>query len=339
MDNLVEKLENITLELVTDHGMDHADIKRIVFKVCSNVSEALPKLRVLYNDTYGGYGYSKDYKEFRAKHLEAVGKNESTYRGLYEERIKDVDCVEAFGKHCKDKYPLIAQMIATYKHHDMATLDFRIKDIVYRRKCMDTIHNALQTTTATPEDQFGDETNVGYVFYGTFDFEKAHKYSKESLILWLVEEKNKITKSLEESTSYVFNKVGDKTEWLIENYTVVFDEEDTDDVLWYKKKKWDEKMTPNNGMVKLSFVDAIKEYGESHFAIWKCQGHFRQDVMRFLLKHPDVIPLVDSELCKDIDIGLVFASGEYCKLQVGEAPQLLDWWIGEYDGKEGISIS
>jgi hypothetical protein len=88
-----------------------------------------------------------------------------------------------------------------------------------------------------------------------------------------------------------------------------------------------------------SFPDAIEKFGLNCWKIWKSQKHFIDGAMRFLQEQPDLLTLPLNEgINFDVNIGLLFASNEYCKLKFAEVPQLVQWTRHEYDGLEEISF-
>ena len=48
--------------------------------------------------------------------------------------------------------------------------------------------------------------------------------------------------------------------------------------------------------------------------------------------------LLNEDADSDLEVGLVCASGQHCRLKVAEVPTLLEWEIDEYDGKETVRL-
>lgn len=123
---------------------------------------------------------------------------------------------------------------------------------------------------------------------------------------------------------------------VLKNKTIVYPEEASDkETPWYMRKKWEENPKTHH---RYTFLDAVQDYTENHFAIWKCQHHYTESAMRFLMMYHDSFNLESLDDCSDMEMGLLCASGGYCQLTIGDAPQVLAWYIGEYDGKESIVV-
>ncbi len=337
MASLIEQFRSIAKTLVKYHALKHSQLKQELFDTIKQLSNELPTIQILYNDTYGGYGYSKDYERFK-KNVKLPPSN-INYNGIFASRVQEVKYIKEYGKYCKGKYPLVAQMIATYKSRDLGNIFWQVISVKNHETDLNNLQATLKTIIDTPDTSFGSESDVHYVYFHNFEIQKVEKYNKESLVLWCLQKKTEIAKELEDKICNIHTLLGKCADFIIKNYEVMFEEEKSqEEIPWYDKKKWHEKLSPKNGLRRKSFTEAIEDYGESHFAIWKCQLHYKEVVMRFLLKHPDVIPLESSNDCDDLDVGLLCASSAYCKLKIDDVPQLLDWSIGEYDGLEQVII-
>ena len=102
----------------------------------------------------------------------------------------------------------------------------------------------------------------------------------------------------------------------------------------------------------------LKKYGYGSNNTWRKQNKFDHVAMSFLAEKQkqNIQPstkttiydfLVNNtyididQITQDTvleDFGLLCASSKYCELDIAEIPGLLDWSIGEYDGKENICI-
>lgn len=314
-ESLIRDLNNIVTKLMCNHGVKHKSIKDEIFKTIKDKSSELPKLQVLYNNTYGGYGYSKDFEDFKANNLDDTELEEYD---VCEYRVAVVKLVERYGAYCKERYPLIVKKINIYNQYCLGDVfknaelcKFYISEIKRFDKYIDEINTC---------DCFGDlEYTSKYISYDFFKKKIYINYTKESLFPILHNEKIKFENNLTNSTLLNEEKVGNEMLELINNeldgkHKDLFSKEDKD-----------------------TFADAIVKYGESSIEIWKHQPYYNVAAMEFLVKYPDVLPN-NFEKCSDIEMGLLFANGKYCKLVVGEAPRLLNWCISEYDGLERIAV-
>jgi hypothetical protein len=97
---------------------------------------------------------------------------------------------------------------------------------------------------------------------------------------------------------------------------------------------------PSTSHRHMTFSQLLKVYGESSLILWKCQTHYQEKAMQYLLHNPDSI-MLDKETAEDgwaLSMGLLFASGVNCKLAVCLVPQFLEWRISVYDGLENVEI-
>lgn len=109
---------------------------------------------------------------------------------------------------------------------------------------------------------------------------------------------------------------------------------------FFKRKNWRHKH--DNQSDPMEFEEAIKHYGETHWAIWKCQMHYDEQAMRFLILFPSSlsIPSLDDDTKTEVyeKAGLLFASGKFSKLQIAEVPALVDWSLTSYQGLETVNL-
>jgi translation elongation factor EF-G len=334
MDVLISQLVLTAQQLVEIYGVDHKKIKKEIYDGLRVLSEKLPKKQVLYNCVHGGYDYAKQFSDFIEEDIEYYGYSKAT-------RVAHVEKVKAFGNACKEKYPLVIKLIAIHNKYHLKQVFYYAWKLKDAHKALSRFASIYDTVLNTTEDFFGTVENVEYISYiPDFKVENVSKYSKQALIQYIAKITNEKKDEIQNSYSKMKQLVTDDIcNLVLENYDTVFDEERLDtNCKWYEKKNWTERMVENQGSVKLTFIDAIDYYGESHFAIWKCQEHYNDKVMRFLLKHHEKFAVECSRSCTNLEVGLLFASGAYCKLSIGEAPQILSWKIKEYDGLESIVV-
>lgn len=333
---LLEQLRSVVVKLIQDHRVSHTTIKGEIHSCIKELSDRLPKIKVLYSDVHGGYGYSDHFSNFlEGNNLENSFVELDEYllsrESWFLKRIHDVKYVEAFGKVCKEKYPFIAKLITIYNKYSLKDvfnnayiMDFIKRDI----KKYDDLYDLINQTD---DREFGSDVNVNYVSMWLKDVKRLNRYSKSRLLEWIKNENMQNDKEVQEHNRKIVALIGDARCKLVMNeYGSLISEE---------KTPWYEKIKPGQGLVRLSFLDAVEEYGDGHFAIWKCQTHYKESAMRFLLKHHSQFEVSDdddSEFCNDMHMGLLCASGENARLCISEVPRLLDWHIGEYDGLESI---
>lgn len=317
---LISKLNNIVSELISNHGVTHENIKKEIFKTVKEQSDKLPKLQVLYNKAYGGFGYSEDFMDYKEDNIEPI--DEESNIDLYGHRVDAVKRVEKYGAYCKEKYPLIVQMISIYKQYCLGDVFSNAESYKYYRSNIEKFNKYIDQINSY--ENFGElEYKYTYISYDLFKTDEFHKYTKDSLLLLVNKEKSKTEKQL---TSYIlFNegKVGKDICELI--YSEIEKKNKYKEDMWLREEK------------KYTFIDAVIKYGQDNIEIWNHQPYYNTTAMKFLVKYSDML-VNNSVECTDMDIGLLCANGKYCKLTVGEAPQLLSWKIGEYDGLESIVV-
>lgn len=89
-----------------------------------------------------------------------------------------------------------------------------------------------------------------------------------------------------------------------------------------------------------TFQQTVSKIGEDHEQIWLAQHFLHQDIMVCLHRW---LRRGGTQQQENLDIayktfGLMCASGDSCQLAVQEVPQIVEWHIIEYDGKESVII-
>lgn len=113
---------------------------------------------------------------------------------------------------------------------------------------------------------------------------------------------------------------GDLPEGLLESYCSIIKQ-------GRKRRDW---------QIDQTFQQTLSEIGEDDEQIWFAQHVLSQDVMVCLHRW---LRRGGTQQQQNLDIaykmfGLMCASGDYCQLAVQEVPQIVEWHISEYDGKE-----
>lgn len=339
----LQQLRILTIDLCQNHNVSHETIKHEVYKALAELSSKLPKIPVLYNGIHGGFGYDRKFIEYC---YPEINEKDCKYMTLgsncKEERIFNVDKVREYGHYCISKYPFIVKLIALYNKYKLKEVFDNLSSIEYKNKCNEDIKSIVSQIKDTDASLFGNEqaTQSSYICKdkNKFDINKVTKYSKASLL-------NYYSKSIDNNVSKIveletYNKTCipdlDTYTFLTQKYKVTFDDDKVSNS--WLHTAWNVKLIPGKGNTRLTFMDAIEEYGETHHGIWECQSHYSVQPMRFLNKHHNVFKAV-SELESTEELGLVFASSRHCRLCIGYAPQVLSWYIGEYDGLEAIVVA
>lgn len=102
----MDTIKKIAVDLVLNHNIKHSEINLEISKAILEESNKLPKIRVLYCETYGGYGYSKEFLKYK-------GTDDD------EDRVNDLPLIVSFGIKMINQYPEIASMIRKYVFYDL----------------------------------------------------------------------------------------------------------------------------------------------------------------------------------------------------------------------------
>jgi hypothetical protein len=305
-DELLQRLKDTVIDLVQVHNVKHKTIKKEIYNYLKELSDKLPKIQVLYNGVYGGYGYSKQFSEYIDQDQDHNSKSS---------RISHISKIKEFGAICKSSYSFVTKLIAIYNKYDLGKVFTKIAKLENNNKEITKYNEMLKLIQETDDNLFGSDD----ITYMSCYYSQFLKHDKQKLITYIQNELQKL-----QSQDLQI------PEFILENYNVVFDKE-------IQYHKYNMKITKEEGVISITFIDAINEYAEVSFGIWTCQNYYDKKAMRFLIKYYDRFE-TDINYCTDLEMGLLCANSQYCKLCIGEAPQLLDWYIGEYDGLESIVV-
>lgn len=318
--------KDLVKDLVKEQGVKHRDLIKVIRETLLEESKNLPKIPVLYCSSYGGFGYSLQFKAFvnnddseeededeleiantvSIRKVEAPsGINIVHIAPWIRTRITHVQMMAPFGKHCLEQYPIVAKMMRAYHAYGLKDVFNKIAKIYVCQSRCETIGKDMEKSK---DDAFLDVCNKGMV---------------------------KELEMMESNRSGLEGFSDEQIGTMLEIYTYVFPEERDN-----KKKNW--YNSPDEKRQKLNFAKGIEVYGQDHFAIWKLQGEYNIEAMRFMLVNKDAFPEVqlnaEQEEAMLLKAGLMFASSPYCQLAIDYVPQLVDWDINEYDGLESVRI-
>jgi hypothetical protein len=332
---LKKELIKLAINLVVEKGVPHKELTSEIHNAITEAVKELPKIPVLYNRSYGGYEYSKDF-------LSYLNEDNSVFYVEKAKRIKHADLMKYYGAKCIIQFPNIARMIATYnslKLFDLFTIAANVKTSKER---IDSVAATREKVLKVDKTLFGKKNDVNYINVHWFNFQDVIQYSQIAILEYLDGQMQIYGRTYEEANNLLIQEIvsNNLPESMYQDicnsmYFMFTEERDIHETPFVSnRKQWIEKMT-RLGLKKRSFTDAINDYGENHFAIWMCQSHYKEDAMRFLLQFPQYI-VTDTSLCNSLDIGLLCASTHYCTLAIEYVPPIVHWYIGEYDGKENV---
>ena len=327
MDALVSQLITTVIELVQNYHVTHEDINTKIIEALTTMSEKLPKVKVLLNGVHGRYGYSAQFKQF----IKNDGHIPHSHCGKHS-RITHVLKVIEFGIICKQRFPFAAKLIAIYNEYNLCDVMRFLHNVHLARKDLDKLKAAYETVLVADNALFGTLCDAPHFPWVDCSLDKLTRYNKQFLLQWLQNKIQVLENTVQEYCDKIQALIGlDRCNWLMNNNNFRIEE-----VQFYESRY---HMDRWNSHVWFTFLDALEHYGEKDFAVWKCQRHYSEFVMRFLFKHHDMFDVMTLNHCTDIEMGLVCASGPFCKLCVFNAPQIVSWYIGDYDGLETIIVN
>jgi len=113
---------NIQMEDVLKHmlncKMTRKDIHKTIDDILDRICGSTPKIKILYNTSYGNYELNQDFISFAYKNQTNKSTQEHTIQ-KYPERIFPAQYIEEFGKHMSQKYPVIACVLNNFLYYDM----------------------------------------------------------------------------------------------------------------------------------------------------------------------------------------------------------------------------
>lgn len=348
----MERLTEVVKDLMMNHGIKHRNIVKHVRETVRDMGKDLPKIKILYNCDYGGYGLSKDFQDFVHR---SGSKHER--RDSYDSRVDLVPYIKPYGNHILDTYPFVRNMLILYKYHNLTNIATTASTVDIYKGYIEKFEKRL---AALETARRGIDTDVKVHDLVHSQFCCLHGYTPE-----IYEEAiNKVNNSvLEYNTS--IKEIEEKGR----KYHPSAPWELYDDIAKVIKQFRSEE---DDGLFKQQpqdkcFADTLQKKGQFDSSIWaSCnQRTFNKHAMRYLyVKYYGIadpvndIPTTDDKystydflLTKQFvriseeeyddlvnDVGLLCAASSYCRLDTWEVQQYLDWHVDDYDGKERITV-
>lgn len=346
-------LNETAYKLLSEHNVKQSTMFKWITDYLKEKVSSMPKVGVLYNNMYGGFRYSRAFKEFLLA-------NNETVPNIYGDdgkdiRIRHVHSIASFGKHIleTEMFKDLTEILCIHDAWNMKKVFEKLDRRRYKSKTVQTIranYDKLKEYLKSPnstylsedfENQGDSESQSDFCYYTpdahiltySHDFSQ---YKKSDLLLISTDEiLNEVTKEIQEIDTYVLDDI--KNEAIVEQIYDFFDKFHSD------PKNVDSFKSEND----LSFVESITKYGIDDVCSWRSkQMKFDSIAILFLLnKKNNTDGLNYFGTVSDTDtidsvfkFGLVCASGTYCNLDVAYVPALIDWEVGEYDGLENVYV-
>jgi hypothetical protein len=374
-EELLKDFKKKVKDLVIYYNMEHKDIINVIHDTLLDEANKLPKIQVLYNVKYGGFGLSPTFKQFIStisnENTEyedtqsiLIPKN-SSVRYYYKERIHPIRFIRPFALKMLEKYPSLFDIIYLYEKYKLSYGMKWVDLVINRRNEMERVEQRMCILQEYVHDtsKHGDKVlgtqmysiQKGDTFYNCanspfFKYEGFTKESYEQGIKYLEEYISNIDNNENLYRKNAIDLVGN----------IVFDEM----ISFLQQKTIKTKQTKDIQFNdKYSFAEALKEHVEGDIDVWEYQNSFCRETIAFLLfkreqhikecennnvMNTNVFDYVKEKQCIVVDeetkegvlnqFELQLASDTYCSLKIDEVPQILDWSIGDYDGLENINL-
>ena len=356
----MEELTRVVRDLVLHHGARHEDINKCVRDVIVELSREFPKVRVLYNAAYGGYGLSDAFLNFLAdRGLENV-----TGYGSNEERVMAVNHIADFGKAMLSRHRIVRRMLMAAVYYGIETMArCAIASQVWQSE-----GRTLENSKARLEEHMrspwmhGSKTLDGDDGMGLYTMMSCMTscitgYTQDTYASVLA----KVVASIDQTAERL--KCTNET-YRNDHPDLLWDELYGDlEAIAHTIKKDSESASP------ICFLKAIEKYGERDHHIWcsNTQTYFDEVAMRYVrIKHNDheydeqraaaaedehphafydfLVTKTAIDLPADVYdklveiVGLMCASDQYCCLKIALVPYYANWYIHEYDGRENVRM-
>lgn len=351
----MEALDDIVRHLVLNKGISHHQILQHIRSIITGLSKDLPKLKVLYNNQHGGFGFSDAFDKF----VEENGAEAHEYD--FDARIEYVQYIQPFGELVMSKYPMLRRMFAVYKYYNISTMvDCAIqtyysdRDLVRYAKRLTKLQHLL-----SDPDMHGNKVadcDNGTPLYNMLNYNidlSGHTAATYELCI------SEVQKCIEDCK---IKRQKNKDDYVKENPSLKWNEiyQLLEPIV---HQILEEKWGTTTKTCKMSFCDTLFDLGDSDANTWASLNNqnFCTSAMRFLrIVHQDnekpILPEGDRtvydflvthsliEIPEDMynklamDVGLLCASSKHCTLKIGEVPKYVDWSIDEYDGRESIVL-
>lgn len=366
MEEAKKNLTDIAIDLFTKYGMKQKAMYDLIKNSILEHVNHLPLRRVLYNDCYGGFGYSKEFKDFVN---DVTGACETTKEPNFLSHSSREAYVAHIGPFGKSSITKVSESFECFKDAIYIFHKYNFNKIA---KLINVIHGReYELKNLTRNGEFLQRFLESSPFEPTINsemylqptewclmFSKCNfeRYKPSDLKVLLEKHMNgdfvnKLTQHIDHARLEICQTIPDVMLTEISNFVIAQKKERKEnyakDPLFYMSNK-DRK----------SFLRSIEKYGFESSLHWCQQTYYDQDVIQYLLNKYKYIKknedsqvvydcvtetyiLTDNALIAQMEetFGLLCASGPYAKLCIAEIPDLVDYKIGEYDGTENVYVA
>lgn len=361
MDEAKSTLIQSAIDLFANHGMKQKAIFDMIRESIVDYVSNLPTRLVLYNNCFGGHGYSPEFKRYLK---DITGEKSITSKILSKEsRENHVHHITPFGRSSLDRMSqyceCIIDVLYIFRKYDFNSI---AKLLNYIHSKETELQNVIRNGKMLKEylNSSPNEPVIDNKIYSTpsewcLIFSKCNftRYKIGELQELLAKHENgeyvnKLSIMIDEAKTKIIERISEPL--LIELNEFVLEKE--------KQNKAERKANPWHASEEgLSFLESVEKYGFENDFYWNNQTYYDTNALRFILdKYKYIKKNENEQLVYDIVVedyvmiqddmlseveeyfGLLCASGPYSKLDIAEIPALVDYRIGEYDGNENVYI-
>jgi hypothetical protein len=312
---LLDNMKN----LLVNHGVSHKEIIDDIHDEIIELSKTLPKFEVLYNNAYGGYGFSKEFilfvKQNQQESTESINPYEYRYDNVF--RRQAVQYILPFGQYILDKYPILKAILVIYHHSNLNDIVSTINSMYYSedklkalykrrdelRRCLaieylqgnkmikmqsldDASNNCDESDESDESKEYetNEETMYALIHYNYVEFEGYTKECYEELLV-----------AMDKEIDETLTKLDEKKTNCISKYKLTDTNFDEIRMVIYSLMKNAESYSLHNKH-DYNFLEAIKKYGVDDNRIWKHQQRYNELALQYLMiKSKQCIPQIFKE--------------------------------------------
>jgi len=337
---LLSNINSMVFELIKNYNVSQRFINKSISDYIKNKSEE--KKPVLYNNCYGGYNLSQSFINF-------INENNKDDNNKYEEsdeygkkyRIKGAELIIPYGNTIISKYPLLFELVNIYNYSNLHKLVTNILNYNMYNNSLKKINNKRIELKEYLSCKYSNYKKENGEEYEKFIKRDINIYNLNSYTLWWNYKKSELesfynSNYFDENIKSYTNKINDiiNSDFWISIPKNVIDEINKFNELNIKKKD-----------KELSFIYAIEKHGIlDNLDIWDYQSHLNENNMKLLVylknNNSEIYEYFKNQKKdKEINIeyiGLLCASGPYCRLDIAYVNAYNDWNIEYNDGLEYI---
>lgn len=320
----MDEFKQVVLKLVRGANMTHKQLSDALRQILTEESANVPKIGVLHNADYGGFGFSDVFEAYCIDH-------DVSYKNR---RVECVQHLVPFAQYCLGKYPLIARCLRLYYGSpiDLQSITTTIETLAGKLRMQKHLNKQTNWIESQSSSVFGDETvptntdEYNLLYLKPFHMTDCFSATKECLLGMMNDKMVTIKKEIEQHHNELISM--GCTESMRIKMLELLKQCDL-----YVKGKSIQNIRCS------AFADHIEEKGQNHMENWLAQPFYKHLTMIYLLKYGDDVTITNEMTHEQyLDIGLLFASGSYCRLAIEYIPEQVSWTIHEYDGQEDVRL-